>query len=44
MELYQLKSFLAIGKINNLTKAAERLNLSKSALSSQIKSLDGVTL
>jgi len=40
MELYQLRSFLTIGQRKNLTKAAEKLNISKSALSSQIKSLE----
>lgn len=40
MELYQLKSFLAIVREKNLTRAAELLNLSQSALSSQIKALE----
>ncbi len=40
MELYQLRSFLTVGQIKNLTKSAEKLNISKSALSSQIKSLE----
>ncbi|MCP3898207.1 MAG: LysR family transcriptional regulator [Desulfobacteraceae bacterium] len=40
MELYQLRSFLAVSQVKNLTKAAGKLNVSKSALSSQIKSLE----
>jgi DNA-binding transcriptional LysR family regulator len=47
MELYQLKSFLTIAYEKNLTRAAEALHLSQSALSSQIKLLEedlGVSL
>jgi len=47
MELYQLKSFLTIAYEKNLTRAAETLHLSQSALSSQIKLLEedlGVSL
>lgn len=40
MELYQLKSFLTIVREQNLTRAAEALHLSQSALSSQIKALE----
>jgi DNA-binding transcriptional LysR family regulator len=40
MELYQLKSFLTIAHEKNLTRAAEALHLSQSALSSQIKLLE----
>ena len=40
MELYQLKSFLAIVREQNLTRAADALHLSQSALSSQIKALE----
>ncbi|PLX82662.1 MAG: hypothetical protein C0617_13525 [Desulfuromonas sp.] len=40
MELYQLKSFLAIARESNLTRAAQALNLSQSALSSQLKLLE----
>ena len=40
MELYQLKSFLTIALEKNLTRAAETLHLSQSALSSQIKLLE----
>lgn len=41
MELYQLKSFVVIAREQNLTRAAELLHLSQSALSSQIKQLEG---
>jgi DNA-binding transcriptional LysR family regulator len=47
MELYQIKSFIEIARIRNLTKAADILNISQSALSSQIKALEsylGVSL
>lgn len=40
MELYQLKSFLTIANEMNLTRAAEALHLSQSALSSQLKLLE----
>ncbi len=40
MEIYRLKSFLAIMKEGNLTRAAERLHLSQSALSSQLRQLE----
>jgi len=40
MELNQLRSFLEIAATRNLTRAAERLNLSQSALSSQIRLLE----
>ena len=40
MELYRLKSFLAILREGNLTRAAERQNLSQSALSSQLRQLE----
>ena len=47
MEIYRLKSFLAILREGNLTRAAERLHLSQSALSSQLRQLEeelGLTL
>ena len=47
MEIYRLKSFLAIMREGNLTRAAERLHLSQSALSSQLRQLEeelGLTL
>lgn len=40
MELYRLKSFLAIAKKQNLTRSAEQLNISQSALSSQLRQLE----
>jgi len=40
MEFYRLKGFAAILHEGNLTRAAERLNLSQSALSSQLKQLE----
>lgn len=40
MEIYRLKSFLAIMREGNLTRAAERLHLSQSALSSQLRQLE----
>ncbi|NOQ52768.1 MAG: LysR family transcriptional regulator [Desulfuromonadaceae bacterium] len=40
MEIYRLKSFIAIMQAGNLTRAAEQLNLSQSALSSQLKQLE----
>jgi DNA-binding transcriptional LysR family regulator len=41
MELYQLKSFVVIAREQNLSRAAEFLHLSQSALSSQMKQLEG---
>lgn len=40
MEIYQLKSFLEVTRLQNLTRAAESLHISQSALSSQIKLLE----
>lgn len=40
MELYQLKSFLEIVETQNLTRAANNLHISQSALSSQIRLLE----
>ncbi len=40
MEIYQLRSFIKIAEVKNLTKSAGALNISQSALSSQIKSLE----
>src|SRR5689334_10817492 len=47
MELSQLRAFVEIAKIGQLTRAAEKLHLSQPALSGQLKSLEeslGVSL
>ena len=47
MELHQLTAFLTVARTGNLTRAAESLHLSQSALSTQIRNLEeglGVTL
>jgi DNA-binding transcriptional LysR family regulator len=41
MELWQLKTFRVIAETLNFTKAAETLNLTQSAVSHQIKALEG---
>jgi len=40
MEIYQLHSFMAVSETGNLTRAAQKMNISQSALSSQIKALE----
>ena len=40
MELFQLRSFQAVAQTGNLTRAAEALHLSQSALSVQIRNLE----
>ena len=40
MELYQLKTFVAVSKEGHLTRAAERLNTSQPSVSAHIKSLE----
>lgn len=40
MEIYQLRSFIEIARVQNLTRASANLHISQSALSSQIKMLE----
>jgi DNA-binding transcriptional LysR family regulator len=40
MELYQLRTFVAVAETQNLTRAAQRLNASGPAVSAQIKALE----
>lgn len=40
MELYQLRSFVTVAEVGQLTRAAERLHLSQPAMSAQIKGLE----
>jgi DNA-binding transcriptional LysR family regulator len=40
MELYQLKTFVTVAEEGHLTRAAERLNSSQSAISAHIKALE----
>jgi DNA-binding transcriptional LysR family regulator len=40
MELYQLRSFVAVAEVGHLTRASERLHVSQPAVSGQIKSLE----
>ncbi len=40
MEIYQLEAFIAVSETGNLTRAAQKMNISQSALSSQIKALE----
>ncbi|MFH1155785.1 MAG: LysR family transcriptional regulator [Pseudomonadota bacterium] len=40
MELYQLRSFVVVSRTGNLTRAARELNISQSALSTQIRLLE----
>ena len=40
MELYQLRTFLAIADEANLTRAAERVHTSAPAVSAQLKALE----
>lgn len=40
MEIYQLRSFVAVAEAGHLTRAAEKLHLSQPAVSAQIKALE----
>jgi DNA-binding transcriptional LysR family regulator len=40
MEIYQLRTFIAVARMGHLTRAAEQLNLTQPAVSKQIKALE----
>lgn len=40
MEIYQLKAFIAVSRTGNMTRAAEQLHLTQSAVSKQLKALE----
>lgn len=40
MEIYQLRTFLTVARLSHMTRAAEQLHLTQSALSKQLKALE----
>ncbi|MFN9727447.1 LysR family transcriptional regulator [Acidovorax sp.] len=40
MEIYQLRTFLAVARVGHLTRAAEQLHLTQPAVSKQVKALE----
>lgn len=40
MEIYPLRTFLAVARLGHLTRAAEPLRLTQSAASKQVKALE----
>ncbi len=40
MEIYQLKTFLAVARVGHLTRAAEQLHITQPAVSKQLKALE----
>src|SRR6185369_2621606 len=40
MEIYQLRAFVAVARTGHLTRAAEQLHLTQSAVSKQLKALE----
>ena len=40
MEIYQLRTFLAVARLGSLTRAAEQMHISQPAVSKQLKALE----
>ena len=40
MEIYQLRAFIAVARTGNMTRAAEHLHVTQSAVSKQLKALE----
>ena len=40
MEIYQLRAFIAVARTGHMTRAAEQLHLTQSAVSKQLKALE----